>query len=436
MLKDKLFELVLSGETLKRTEWVIKAFSLFREQTDKWKEDPYPYRIVMQPDGWYFVNPESNQLEIIEDAPLGQPIYKALDHFTLKAGVIENASKDYDTTYGNAFVNKQCLAMWFGNAIEFMPGKISPGRLSDAVLGKLEDDPEDDSPRVQGKVYVSDYLNYCNSVFNLVAYTQVFTPASTEKSMQQAPGIKELRQMLIEENKDRLHDPAVVASISKQLQEYDLEYLRGDKSMGFLLKDKSLKIVRTKLFSIFGADPGLVQTVDVNLIEKPLVEGWDLTHFPDLNNSQRAGSYNRGKETENGGAKVKEIYRATGNLKITIDDCGSKLGTPYDAKPGTEKQIIGFTVLDENDRSKQTKITKENVSQYIGKVIRLRSPQYCKAEETDYCKICCGDRLAAHPNAIAMEFTAYGSKFMDMYMQAAHAKELTVREIDYNRLLV
>ena len=322
--------------------------------------------------------------------------------------------------------------MWFKKAIGFMTGKISADRLSDAVLELLTDDVEEHEKQ-SNKIYVSDYLKFCDSVFNLVAYTQVFTPAATAKSMQAPPGIIELRNLLIEENKDRLHDAAVIASIAKQLQEYDYEYLRGDPSLGFLLKDKSLKIVRSKLFLMYGAEPGLEDKVDVTLIQNSLCEGWDLSKFPDMNNAQRAGSYNRGKETERGGYKVKEIYRATGNLKITDDDCGSTLGTMFKAKPGTEKQIIGFTVIEESGR--QVKITKENVIDYMGNDVKLRSPMYCKSAETDYCVVCCGDRLSANPNGLAMEFTAYGSKFMDMFMQAAHAKALTVRELDFDRLL-
>lgn len=432
MLKDKLFELVCNSDTLKNTEWIIKAFSLFQEPTDDWKKDPYPYRIVLQPNGWHFVDPETGNLSIIEDAELGKPIYKVLDPYTVKAGSMVNADKDYETTYGNAFINTVCLTMWFKKAIPFMSGPISSKRLSDAVLELLEDDVEEHE-REENHIYVSDYLKFCDAVFNLVAYTQVFTPAATSVSMQSPPGIKELRDLIVAENKDRLHDPAVIANIVKQLQEYDYEYLRGDPSLGFLLKDKSLKIVRTKLFLAYGAETGLEEKVDVTFIEKSLNEGWDIDKFPEMNNVQRAGSYNRGKETERGGAKVKEIYRVAGNLKIAEKDCGSVLGVDFESKPGTEKQLIGFTVI-ESDGT-QNKITKSTVSGYMGRIVKLRSPMYCKSIETDYCEACCGDRLSTNPNGLAMEFTAYGSKFMGMYMQAAHAKALTVRELDFDRLL-
>lgn len=433
MLKDELFEKVLKGRTLARTEWIIKAFSIFKEDSQAWEKDPYEYRIVFQPNGWHFVDPENNnKLTLIEDAPLGTPIYKALDPFTVRAGVVENASKDYETTYGNALINKICLSMWFGSRIEFMTGVITPKRLSANIPNMLTDDVPVEQ-RANDKIYVDEFLKFCKAAYSLVAYTQVFTPAATRKSMQSPPDIVMYRDILVKENEGRLHDPAVVADIAKKLQEYDAEYLRGDRSLKFLLKDKSLKIVRTKLFLMYGADPGLEQKVDVRLIEKSLSEGWDLDKLPDMIDSIRAGSYNRGKETENGGARVKEIYRAAGNLKITVEDCGSELGLPYLSDPKKPQQLIGFTLIDENKR--QIKIDETNVGSYLGKVIRLRSPMYCKSSDTDYCQTCCGDRLSEHPNALAMEFTAYGSKFMDMFMQAAHAKALTVRELDYNRLL-
>lgn len=431
MLREELFSKVINSETIKRTEWVVKAFSIFKENLDEWVNDPYLYRIVLQPDGWYFVN-EEKKLEKIDNAPLGRPIYKALEPYTLKPNEIPNVKEEIVSSYGTILVNVICLTLWFGDIIPFINGKIKPSTLSSEVLSRLEDDPDTIYDRKPGVIYVSDYLKFCDACFNLVAYTQVFTPGATEVSMAPPPDIKELRAILVEENKDRLHDPAVISDIIKQLQEYDLEWVKNDPSMGFMVIGKSLKIVRQKLFLTYGAEKGIDDGVDVSFIERSLSEGWDISKFPEMNNAQRAGSYNRGKQTELGGTKVKEIYRASGNFKIDVEDCKSQLGILYNANYGNSEQLIGFTAINGKE---QELITKENVGKYLGKVVKLRSPMYCKATGTSYCKVCCGKRLSINPNGLPLEFSDYGSKFLGMFMSAAHAKALTVKRIDFDRLL-
>lgn len=432
MLKDELFLKALNSDTCLITEWVTKAFSLFKENSEDWKKDPYLYRIVSAVDGWHYVD-ENQQLQKIEDAEAGKPVWRAFDPLHLKVGDIANVTKEVDTTYGNAVVNNILFAHWFGSRIEFMTGVITPDRASEAVLERLVDDPAEGQSIPEGKISVSEHIDFCNAAFNLTAYTQVFTPAATEKSMTAPPDIVELRSTIIARNKDRINDPAVIADIARQLQEYDYEYLRGDPSLGFMLKDKSLKLVRTKLFLMYGAEPGLEETVDLKLIERSLSEGWDIEKFPEMNNAQRAGSYFRGKETERGGAKVKEIYRAAGNMGIAIEDCGSELGVEFNSKGKDKKQLIGFTAIEPS--GEQVKITEQNIGNYLGKVVKLRSPMYCKAEKTDYCAVCCGDRIATNPKGLPLEMTAYGSRFLDMYMAAAHAKALTTRKLEFSRLI-
>ena len=37
-------------------------------------------------------------------------------------------------------------------------------------------------------------------------------------------------------------------------------------------------------------------------------------------------------------------------------------------------------------------LTPDNISSYVGKTVKLRTPVYCKAKDPEYCSICVGDR--------------------------------------------
>jgi hypothetical protein len=242
------------------------------------------------------------------------------------------------------------------------------------------------------------------------------------------PGIAKLRNALIEANKDKLHDRAVVAEIAEKLQEADAEYLKGDRGEDFITSAKARKIVRPRLFLMYGAETGIEEKIDVDLIQNSLAEGWDIKKFPAMNNALRAGSYNRGKQTELGGEAVKDLFRASGNLKISSPDCGSTVGIPtVITTKETEKYLGGFSLI--NDDGSTTKITKENVGNYLGKAIRLRSPMTCKNSHTDYCAVCLGDRLANNPTGLSMAVADYGSAFLAIYMSAAHSKGIQVAKL-------
>ncbi|MNN73474.1 hypothetical protein D3C81_1895940 [compost metagenome] len=65
-----------------------------------------------------------------------------------------------------------------------------------------------------------------------------------------------------------------------------------------------------------------------------------------------------------------------------------------------------------------------------GKTVLTRSPIFCKTGMTDFCEKCVGEALAAIPHAIGAENTSVASKFMDIMMASAHAKELKTARMD------
>lgn len=438
MNKREFYLKALAAEAYLVTAWNIACYSLIAEGPEEWKEKAYPYRLVQLPNAHYFVDPEdTTRLVLIEDSKPGQPLFARNELIQLSPGDMPNVYSPITTTYGNVLANQIMLVRPFLNKIPFMTGRISTKKIEKIIEMRLRDrDGTElaDGSTVQSEadpavtpIFVDEYLRFCDGAFSLVAYTQLFTPADTRKTMTPPPGVKELRDMLVKQNAGHLHDRAVVAEIADKLQKLDAEHLKGDRGEDFLTSDKSRKIVRSRLFLMYGAETGIEEKVDVDLIENSLTEGWDIDKFPTMNNALRAGSFNRGKQTELGGEAVKDLFRASGNLKISSPDCGSTVGLPSFFNESDAERILGFSVIEEGG---PTKITPDNVGKYLGKAISLRSPMTCKNSHTDYCAVCLGDRLANTPTGLSMAVADYGSAFLAIYMSAAHSKGIQVARLN------
>lgn len=413
-------------------EWVISAFSVVVEDPQNYIGDNYMYRIVQTPTGSLFVN-ERQELEAIEGTVGGKPPFFFREQISLKAGDFENVKKDTITTLGNLFFNLCCIIPAFGAKLEFQTGAIDIKKVEALIAKRLQDTPAIGVARDDRWLYVDEYVKFRDSFGYLTEFTQLCTIALTPKAITPAPGIDKLREKLVKENEGRLDDPAVVADIEKQLIAYDADYLKGDPSEDFLITKKSRGSARKKLFVTYGADPGLTNSFKVDYVVPPLVEGWDVNKMPTMINALRAGSYDRGAETELGGAAVKWLYRASSNVNIIDTDCGTRLGIGVVVTPINFKNIVNLRVITAN----ATKLIEDEqeAGAYIGKKIMIRSPMYCKLEKTDYCRYCVGERLGINPNSAATAISDLGSSFLSASLQSFHSKSIETQRASLDEIL-
>lgn len=440
MQRLQYFLAALEAQEYRRTAWIISAFSLIMENADAWKKDPYPFRIVQTPVGFFFVDPaDSTKLVQIEDAIPGRPLFTMKERVQVKPGAVPNLGEDIETSYGNLLFNCIVLVYAFGNKMPYMEGKVTARQIEELILPRLKDndDPIQHAWKGIGRdpqwLYVDEYLRFCDGMFSLMALTQLCVTACTPKSITAPPGVKELRTKLLNENKGRLHDPAVIAKIDSQLVAYLKEWFKDDPSLSFLIYDKSFTNVRRKLYLMGGAEVGMDDKATVELVERSLSEGWDPKDIPVMNTASRSGSHSRGAQTELGGEAVKWLFRASSNLTIAATDCGSTMGVRLKTGLKDHNKLIGFTAL---VRGEQVKITPENVDKYLGKIVTLRSSMYCRLDNTDLCSTCLGDRLSGNPTGLSAAIADYGSTFMLILMKAMHSTELKLAKMNYREALL
>jgi len=418
----------------KNKAWVISAFTLFKDP-NAWKKKPYAYRLVRTDSKYFFCNPENPQdLIAIEDSDPTVPLFRVHEAIEVKPDELLNVTTGVTTDYGRVLANCIMIIYAFGQKIEFINKEFSIGTIESIIIKDFQDTPLDAKDKKPGVFYVDEYLLFAQAADHLKGFTQVFCWAGTEKSLTTHPDVNQRKKELLAQFKGRLNDPAVIAYISAELVKMDAEHLKADPSRHFYLSKKSKEVVRSKMFLIGGAEVGLEEnTIKVDLIPNSLKQGWDINKMPTMINSLRAGSYNRGAQTVLGGVAVKQLLRASSNLRVVADDCRSRIGKTYDVTKENTFRLIGRYVI-EKDKDVLVE-SAEQAGAYLGKRLMVRSPQYCRLDKTDYCKKCVGTRLSVSPYALSMAVSDYGSTFLYIYMKAAHGKATVVQKMDLESVL-
>lgn len=427
MLKRDLYMRAMEAECFRWKRWVISAFALVQSSGSSKDRNWVPYGT---PEGWFFFNPKTGQEERIEDAEKGKPVYAFRERVRVKAGEIPNLKQDLETTYGNILVNFLVLVWPFGDTIPYMDKRITAKNIEAQIEPLLENDPAEGESRVPGVIYVSQFKQYAQAMGSLAGFTQLCVPAASAKSMTTDPRIREVRDQLLEQYKDRLHDPAIIAKIDAELVKIDREWIKGDPSERFYINDKSYEVIRKKAHLMHGGEAGLGDGSTLELIPKSLSEGWDIQKLPVMANSLRSGSYDRGAMTALGGEAVKFFYRIFQNASIAEADCGSTIGIRHRITENNWKKFAGhYRIV----RGKSELMTEETMEPLVGQVVVFRSPATCKTPYTDYCEVCMGTVNSRNKNGLGAAGADVGDTFMYIFMKSMHGKALKTAHFDFKR---
>lgn len=437
MKKEAFFKMALLAGAYTRKEWVISAFSVVRSNApvdtsnalthhdkdpilDQFK--PYEIRynrestegLVRTEDGYDWVT--------ISDVEPMTALFRANEPLTVNPEDIANLAATVESTYGDLLFNQLALVHPFGKRIPYQVGPVKI-RSIEKMIARLMVDNEEVAgvAPTEDQIPVSMYMEFGRCMGALAGFTQVFVPTLTRKSLETNHKILKRRGELLEENKERLHDPVVVAKIQNELIQMDKDELKDDPSSRFFLSNKTWGTARKRMFSIHGPEAGFNEGGNAELVVNSLNEGWDTTKLPAMFNSTRAGSFYRGALTALGGEAVKFFMLVFQNTSISEDDCGSTIGRKRYIDPTRLDYYEGLYQMTPNGL---VLLTPEVLESIKGKVIKTRSPNFCKADKTDYCVKCAGKRLGDNPFAVGSEATAVASMFMDVMMASAHAKEL------------
>lgn len=435
MLKREYFFAACNNEAYRYREWVINCFNASGVTVSKSEVlagiYKYPYQLYVD-NGKVWFKDESDTVIELEDAVMGEPLYEFKQPVSLAAMEMPNQPRPEETTFGQCYINYLLRVYPFNTRVDFEPGEVKTGTIIGRLLPYIKDDPDNASDWVPGEIYVTHLLKYIEAIMTLVGLVPLAVPSASPRTMTAAPGILEYRNKLLEENKDRLHDPATIAAIDKKLVDYDKKYIAEDPMKGFYYKSKSFAVARKKMYTFHGAEAGFSTDGSIDVVVNSLSEGWDLDKLPAMVNSLRDGSFSRGAETALGGEAVKFFQRVLQNASISEADCGSNVGMPSTITSENASDYVGL-YLRQGDGWKS--FNDDEIRQFIGQTIEVRSPQFCKTKETDYCRICMGDKKSETPNGLSADASAMGSVFLNTFMKRMHGSALTLARYDYRTSL-
>lgn len=410
-------------ECYRYAAWVFSVFSVERDNAIQNYIEPMDYQLAINEGRYvYWLNNQWN--EITDAGPVTEPLWFVEEGIEIKNQdelLQPHDTFPFVTRVGTLFVNYYCLGSVFKRRIPYQDGSISISKLESIVASKLID-RKPHEPIIPEAIYPEEAKLFSSACTSLGGFATIANPSATKYTMVPTPGIQELRAKLLEQNKDKLHDPAVIAAIEKELVEYDKAFQAQDPEGGFYINAKAFNVSRKKLYVMHGLEQPEVSDGKTTLITNSLSEGWDPTKLPAMIDSLRDGSYNRGAMTALGGEAVKFIFRIFATTKITEEDCKSTLGIPTLLTKENSKTYMGNTIILANKT--QVKLNEKNISSYIGKQVLVRSPGFCKTGNANFCMACLGESLRGSENALAALASEVGSKMLAIFMAKMHGTAL------------
>lgn len=425
-------ELFLAGCKAERWKWRVWRASLFTVTILPDDHEVEPYDIRYTPEATEYYDPESSTWLAVEGAVPMQPLYNDRELAQFPADSVHNHPAPIETTYGRMLFNWMVVSYAFGKKIPFQHKIKSTDLVKVFAPYAVDEDFQPEPGDNTTYYYPSEIERYVQALFEITSLCSLITPTGSVKTLSTHPDMAKVRAQLLEENKDRLNDPAVITEIQNKLIALDKEWLKDDNAMDYYLSGKSFSVKRKKMFVMGGIEASFQKPGEFALVQKSLNEGMDMDNIPALYNSIREGSFDRGHDTALGGEKVTFLQRIYQNTKIIPGDCGTTLTDYRLITQRNYAQFLGFNII---ESGAPVELTHQNINSYIGKMVHLRRPILCQAPLTDFCSVCAGRALAKNPRAVAAEIAAVGSAIMGAFMSSMHGVELAVAHYDFNENL-
>lgn len=443
MNKVDYFKAAIKANTYFEKEWVLSIFTRIIDgapksnnvnlDLDNFGGSLYPYRlfeVLDDPAHWYYWDPKTpSTLKKLEGAGRIEPIYKSEETLDLLPGdlkCVDRAIKN--TRYYTCILNCYVFEYPFQGKLKYSQKKF--GGWIDNLVGANAYLGDDASKNTTGQITVPEIIMYHEALTCLRGFTQIATTSVTQKSLIPNKNVRALRDRLLAENKDKLHDQTVVVGIMQQLEALDRAELADDKSDSFYsVKNGAYSVKRMKVMNFYGTEFGFGDLDDVpKTFTVSLDEKLPLDDLPATIDTARFGSYSRGLLTALGGAKVKYAARIFQNSRIVMDDCGVQAGSLWTINAETSGILEHRYRL--NEKRKPELITAEFLSLNAGKKIEVRTPILCMVESPSFCGKCLDKYLALRPNGLYLSPMDVSSGFMGASMGAMHGKVQATNDLN------
>lgn len=373
---------------------------------------------VLINNGWEQLITEDKRPFILETS-----VFTFTEPIKLPKLALPNLDNDITTTVGRMIFNHILLSNNFHKAIPYVNERTSIPAIEKIIAPKL----------AAGEIKVKEYIGFADSVTFLRGLTRLTNVSATPKNILPPPNLDQEKIRIKEVfNKkygvDWVNNRTRVVEYQEELKKIDAAWLKGDPTEGRLLSSKIRNNARVKMFLSFGPEVGFDKTGEnMTFVEKSLLDGYsdDPKQIAAMFNSSRSGSYDRGKETQKGGAMAKDILRATSGYYINGKDCGSTSGKKLLIDKDNYSALEGRNIIVGN------KVVKvEDPKVYIGKEVVIRSPMYCINKDDSFCETCVGERMGLYKTGVSLKTLDISMNILTISLKSMH--DTTVKLVNFN----
>lgn len=351
--------------------------------------------------------------------------FEPTDYFNLKAGEYFNRT-DIETTVGSFIFNKFIIEPLFAQHIDYVNWELTDGGLGklEGILSQL---------LLEDKINTTEFGDYLDRVQWMgMQFHEPLAASFTMKGLKPLDSVVKRRDELIEENKEALEkgDIMTMSAIEKELVDLAKKEIADDPSMDLYYSGargsipnnyKQLSIVKGPVFN---------KTIGkYQFIKKSFFEGIDKEDLAAAATNVINGQYPKSCGTAISGYKAKQVS-SLGQaviLRKDVQDCGTKGYVEIVIPPSMSSKFLYRYII---DGDKLVMLDNNNIGQYVGKKVRLRSIMYCGCD-SGVCMACAGrlfEKLQI--DAIGLTTSTLTGALLNLKMKAFHDSSVKVNAID------
>lgn len=270
------------------------------------------------------------------------------------------------STAGRIYFNSM-LPDWF----PFIDQEVDKKKLNSILQKIIEKSP-------------NEYLNVLNNVMKLGFYYATLYPRAISLDIFTLPKkILKLKEKLMKE-KNVFKQIEIINEMEKELKEYIKEKVPELRDIVFSGSSKDISQLRQMMVAkgLFTDPEGKL----LNPVYKSLIDGYEPEDFFNASSGARKGLISKVKFTSKGGYAYRKMIYLMGNVFLSknVRDCNTKMFAKIKLTEDLYSRLKGRYIQNEQG-GKLYPVTEE----YVGKIISLRSPIFCKS--LDICRVCYGD---------------------------------------------
>lgn len=346
--------------------------------------------------------------------------FNTFDQFILEAGEYYNKEKVV-TNCGMFIMNKRVLEEHYLSRIGYWNKELSnkaTSELSETCIQFAEKSPE-------------EYMFYIQFLDDLrwladIIHTDICSSISI-RTAKPLPSVQKLKKELLKKHEKELSEGRmdIFNDIKKQLLDKAKEELKDEPSLELYESgargsfDNAYWRLNVMIGPVYNAAKG-----DYEIITNSLYDGYSKEEVATIANNMVSAFYPKSIGSGVAGYLTKKINAAC--QTIVLDDAGTDckttntrtvLLTPDMMKLYTDSYMV-------EREGKLVRLTKENMSKYEGKTVKMRTPDFCCSDKP--CNICSGERfyIMGIKYAGLIESKLSGA-FLEGKMKASH--DMTIK---------